>query len=139
AVSCPHCGEENADQARFCSACGASLTAAHTESRKVVTILFSDVTGSTSLGEQLDPETLRQVMGRFYDVGRAVVARHGGTVEKFIGDALMAVFGVPQVHEDDALRAVRAALDLVAELERVNDELEASYGVRLALRTGLNT
>ena len=138
-ISCPHCGEENSEQARFCSACGSSLSGAHTESRKVVTILFSDVTGSTSLGEQLDPESLRGVMNRFFDVGRTVVARHGGTVEKFIGDALMAVFGVPHVHEDDALRAVRAALDLVTELEAVNDEIEASYGVRLTLRTGLNT
>ena len=139
AISCLQCGAENADQARFCSACGSSLSGAHTESRKVVTILFSDVTGSTSLGEQLDPESLRGVMNRFFDVGRGVVARHGGTIEKFIGDALMAVFGVPHVHEDDALRAVRAALDLVAGLEAVNDEIEASYGVRLALRTGVNT
>jgi class 3 adenylate cyclase/tetratricopeptide (TPR) repeat protein len=139
AVSCPQCGEENSSRARFCSACGTALTDAQTEARKVVTILFSDVTGSTSLGEQLDPESLRAVMGRFYDVARSVVARHGGTVEKFVGDALMAVFGVPLAHEDDALRAVRAALDLVAELELVNDELEASFGVRLALRTGVNT
>ena len=78
-------------------------------------------------------------MSRFFDLGRGVVARHGGTVEKFIGDALMAVFGVPHVHEDDALRAVRAALDSSTELEAVNDEIEASYGVRLALRTGVNT
>src|SRR5262249_1828161 len=138
-VTCSQCGEENGDRARFCSACGSALTGAQTDSRKVVTILFSDVTGSTSLREQLDPEALPRVMGRFFDLGRTVVARHGGTVEKFVGDALMAVFGVPQVHEDDALRAVRAAVDLVGELEAVNDELEASYGVRLALRTGLDT
>jgi class 3 adenylate cyclase/tetratricopeptide (TPR) repeat protein len=139
AVSCPHCGHENTAAAKFCSECGASLSVSETQGRKVVTILFSDVTGSTSLGEQLDPESLRGVMGRFYDIGRAVVARHGGVVEKFIGDALMAVFGVPVVREDDALRAVRTAVDLRDELERLNDELESAYGVRLATRTGLNT
>jgi class 3 adenylate cyclase len=137
--ACPNCGHENSATAKFCSECGASLAVSETQGRKVVTILFSDVTGSTSLGERLDPESLRGVMGRFYDISRSVVARHGGVVEKFIGDALMAVFGVPSVHEDDALRAVRAALDLVRELEGVNDELEVAYGVRLAIRTGINT
>src|SRR4051812_19246349 len=139
AGACPNCGQENGATAKFCSECGASLAVSETQGRKVVTILFSDITGSTSLGEQLDPESLRGVMGRFYDIARSVVARHEGSVEKFIGDALMAVFGVPTVHEDDALRAVRAALDLVRELEGVNDELEAAYGVRLAIRTGINT
>jgi class 3 adenylate cyclase len=139
AVSCPNCGHENGDGAKFCSDCGASLAVSATHGRKVVTILFSDVTGSTSLGEHLDPESLRGVMGRFYDIGRAAVARHGGVVEKFIGDALMAVFGVPHVHEDDALRAVRAALELRAQLDALNDELEAAYGIRLATRTGINT
>ena len=139
AGACPNCGQENSATAKFCSECGGSLAVSETEGRKIVTILFSDVTGSTSLGEQLDPESLRGVMGRFYDIARSVVARHGGVVEKFIGDALMAVFGVPSVHEDDALRAVRAALDLVRELEGVNDELEVAYGVRLAIRTGINT
>src|SRR6185437_5052918 len=137
--ACPNCGHENDATAKFCSECGASLAVTETQGRKVVTILFSDVTGSTSLAERLDPESLRGVMGRFYDIGRSVVARHGGLVEKFIGDALMAIFGVPHVHEDDALRAVRAARDLARELEAVNDELEAAYGVRLAIRTGINT
>src|SRR5580765_382568 len=82
------------------------------EVRKTVTILFSDVVGSTSLGEQLDPESLRGVMSRYFDEMRAAIERHGGTVEKFIGDAVMAVFGVPVVHEDDALRAVRAAVEM---------------------------
>ena len=107
--------------------------------RKIVTVLFSDVVGSTALGEGLDPESLRRVMSRYFDAMSAVVERHGGTVEKFIGDAIMAVFGVPQVNEDDALRAVRAAADMKEELARLNDELERDYGVVIATRTGINT
>src|ERR1041384_1971545 len=80
--------------------------------RKVVTILFCDVTGSTQLGEQLDPEALRTLLARYFERMKAIVERHGGSVEKFIGDAVMAVFGVPVVHEDDAFRAVRAALEM---------------------------
>jgi len=80
--------------------------------RKTVTILFADVAGSTALGEHLDPESLRRVMARYFAAARGCVERHGGTVEKFIGDAVMPVFGVPVLHEDDALRALRAAVDL---------------------------
>jgi class 3 adenylate cyclase/tetratricopeptide (TPR) repeat protein len=139
---CPHCGEDNPDRARFCLSCGAQLAraaSAATEFRKIVTILFTDVTGSTSLGERLDPESLRGVMGRYFDAARTVVDRHGGTVEKFIGDAVMAVFGIPVVHEDDALRAVRAAVELNQRLTTLDDELEELYGVRLELRTGVYT
>jgi class 3 adenylate cyclase/tetratricopeptide (TPR) repeat protein len=97
------------------------------------------VTGSTALGERLDPESLRRVMGRYFDAMAAVVERHGGTVEKFIGDAIMAVFGIPQVHEDDALRAVRAADEMRHELARLNEELERDFGVSIENRTGVNT
>src|SRR5262245_39563357 len=107
--------------------------------RKTVTILFCDVTGSTSLGERIDPETLRSVMLRYFDEMRAAIERHGGTVEKFIGDAVMAVFGVPVVHEDDALRAVRAADEMRGALTRLNQDLEARHGVRLEMRIGINT
>jgi class 3 adenylate cyclase len=107
--------------------------------RKTVTVLFSDVTGSTSLGERLDSESLRSVMSRYFDLARTVLARHGGTVEKFIGDAVMAVFGVPEVHEDDALRAARAAVELRESLDGLNDELERGWGARLQIRTGVNT
>src|ERR1051326_8873179 len=92
--------------------------------RKTVTVLFCDVTGFTSLGERMDPETMRSVMLHYFDEMRTVLERHGGTVEKFIGDAVMAVFGVPVVHEDDALRAVRAAADLRDALGPLNEELE---------------
>jgi class 3 adenylate cyclase/tetratricopeptide (TPR) repeat protein len=109
------------------------------EARKTVTIVFTDVTGSTSLGEQLDPEALRGVMARYFETAQTVLERHGGTVEKFIGDAVMAVFGIPTLHEDDAVRAVRAAAELRDELETLNVELEQERGVRIALRTGVNT
>ena len=139
-AACPSCGVENREEARFCDSCGAVLDAEPArESRKTVTILFCDVTGSTELGEQLDPESLRRVMARYFEVAKDVVERHGGTVEKFIGDAVMAVFGVPAVHEDDALRAVRAAAELRDALGGLNAELAESYGTRLELRTGVNT
>ena len=138
-LACQKCGRENPDGFRFCGFCGASLGGDGTEVRKTVTVLFTDVTGSTSLGELLDSESLRRVMSRFFDVARSVLERHGGTVEKFIGDAVMAVFGVPEVHEDDALRAARAAVDLRGSVAELGDELERSWGARLQIRTGVNT
>ena len=109
------------------------------EVRKTVTVVFADVTGSTGLGERLDPESVRRIMIRYFDEMRAVVERHDGTVEKFIGDAVMAVFGIPRVHEDDALRAVRAAAEMRDRLATLNDELEEEWGVRLEMRVGVNT
>jgi class 3 adenylate cyclase len=122
-------------------ACGAPLAAeaARQDVRKTVTVLFSDVVGSTPLGERLDPETLRRLMSRYFDRMKAVVERHGGTVEKFIGDAVMAVFGIPAVHEDDALRAVRAASEMREALADLNRELERDHGVTVEARTGINT
>src|SRR6266568_4002851 len=108
-------------------------------SRRTVTVLFADVADSTPLGERLDPETLRQVMSRWFDRMSEVLERHGGTVEKFIGDAVMAVFGIPELHEDDALRAVRAATELRAAMARLNQELEEQLGVHIGIRVGLNT
>jgi class 3 adenylate cyclase/tetratricopeptide (TPR) repeat protein len=112
-TTCPSCGHENGERAKFCEECGARLAQAAParEQRKVVTVLFCDVVGSTSLGESTDPEALRAILGRYFERMKAIVERHGGSVEKFIGDAVMAVFGVPQLHEDDALRAVRAAVE----------------------------
>jgi class 3 adenylate cyclase/tetratricopeptide (TPR) repeat protein len=113
-VICPQCGTENPEGAKFCNECAAPLVEAtpRREQRKTVTVLFCDVTGSTALGERLDPETLRGLLARYFEQMKAIVERHGGTVEKFIGDAVMAVFGVPVVHEDDALRALRAAVEM---------------------------
>ena len=127
-MTCSTCGTENPAGARFCNNCGAALaTEAAREVRKVVTVLFCDVTGSTAMGERLDPEQLRGVMAEYFAVARAAIERHGGTVEKFIGDAVMAVFGVPTVREDDALRAVRAAVEL---------RDTAQIDVRIGVNTG---
>ena len=108
-------------------------------SRRTVTVLFADVADSTPLGERLDPEILRQVMSRWFERMSEVLERHGGTVEKFIGDAVMAVFGIPELHEDDALRAVRAATELRAALAQLNEELERELGVHIGIRVGVNT
>ncbi len=117
-LTCPNCGQRNPNDSRFCSACGTGLSGTGTrEVRKTVTVLFADVTGSTALGERLDPESLRRVMSRYFDEMREVLVRHGGTVEKFIGDAVMAVFGIPRLHEDDALRALRAAREMSERLD----------------------
>jgi predicted ATPase/class 3 adenylate cyclase len=138
---CPNCGEENSDRFRLCGFCGAALgpPLPPQEVRKTVTIVFSDLQGSTSLGESVDSESLRELMNRYFAEMRGVLERHGGVVEKYIGDAIMAVFGLPRVHEDDALRAVRAAADMQQALVRLNEELEAHWGVRLAARVGVNT
>jgi class 3 adenylate cyclase/tetratricopeptide (TPR) repeat protein len=139
--ACTACGRENPDDAGFCNGCGAALAsaAAPRAQRKTVTVLFCDVTGSTAMGERLDPESLRQVMRRYFDAARKVIEQHGGTVEKFIGDAVMAVFGIPVLHEDDALRAVRAAVGLRDALAGLNVELERDYGTSVTVRTGVNT
>ena len=139
--ACPHCGVENREGARFCDSCGAALAGSQAarEERKTVTVVFCDVSGSTQLGEKLDPESLRRVMARYFEAMKAVIERHGGTVEKFIGDAVMAVFGVPVLHEDDALRAVRAAAQMGVALAGLNEEFGRDYGTRLELRIGVNT
>ena len=141
-AACPTCGHDNEGGARFCSSCGTALEPGITpprEVRKTVTVLFCDVTGSTELGERLDPESLRAVMSRYFDRMRAVIESHGGKVEKFIGDAVMAVFGIPTAHEDDAVRAVRAAVDMRAALAELHVELEHERGVGIAARIGINT
>jgi class 3 adenylate cyclase/tetratricopeptide (TPR) repeat protein len=140
AVPCAVCGSPIPDGARFCPSCGTAVEAVRSgEERKLVTILFADVTGSTSLGEQLDPERFRQVMQAFAGAMRQEIEAEGGTVEKFIGDAIMAAFGVPVAHEDDPERALRAASRMLERLERLNDELGATHQVTLQIRIGVNT
>src|SRR5581483_11843578 len=140
-TTCTSCGRESADEFRFCPHCGTALSPAAElrEQRKTVTVLFCDVASSTALGERLDPESLRRVLARYFERVSRVIERHGGTVEKFVGDAVMAVFGVPVVHEDDALRAVRAAAEIQEAVEALAVELEHDYGTQLAVRIGVNT
>ncbi|HEX8098617.1 MAG TPA: adenylate/guanylate cyclase domain-containing protein, partial [Actinomycetota bacterium] len=137
---CPNCGEENPDKFRLCGFCGTKLAATVVqEVRKTVTIVFSDLKGSTTLGETLDTETLREVLNAYFREMQTILERHGGRVEKFIGDAIMAVFGLPRLHEDDGLRAVRAAHEMQQRLRSLNEELYRKWGVRLENRTGVNT
>jgi predicted ATPase/class 3 adenylate cyclase len=139
---CASCGQGNPVRARFCMSCASPLAleqpAPHA-ARKTVTVVFCDVVGSTPLADRLDPESVRAVMTRFFRQMRAALERHGGTVEKYIGDAVMAVFGVPLLHEDDAFRAVRAAQAMREELDALNVDLQTRFGVHVRTRMGVNT
>jgi class 3 adenylate cyclase/tetratricopeptide (TPR) repeat protein len=145
AMRCPTCGEENRSGARFCGNCGATLPGAaepaaaapgssrpggevHAE-RRLVSVLFADIVGFTPMAEAQDPERVRDLLERYFATARTVIERHGGVVEKFIGDAVMAVWGTPVAREDDAERAVRAALELLPQIKTVDDQLQARAGV----------
>ena len=131
---CPACGEENPERARFCLACGATLTTAAPagEERKVVSVLFVDLVGFTDRSDRADPEDVRATLRPYHERVKADIERFGGTVEKFIGDAVMAVFGAPVAHEDDAERAVRAALRILETIEELRGE-----GLDLAVRAAV--
>jgi len=133
-----------AEDARFCAQCGTSLSDAGAapatpDERKVVTVLFADMAGSTALGERLDPERLRALNQSYFDAMRTEIEAEGGTVEKYIGDAVMAAFGVPVAHEDDPARALRAALRMQRRVTELNEEFNRVHGVELAIRIGVNT
>ena len=119
---CPSCGRENPPDAKFCNTCGTALAAAPAarKERKFATALFADLVGSTSLAEREDPEVVQSVVGRTFDRLAQEIGRYEGLLEKFMGDAVLAVFGVPKSHEDDAERAVRAALEMQAILSELN-------------------
>src|SRR5579872_3398313 len=143
APACPACGAANEVDDAFCGACGAALTAntgvARAEpaaERRLVSVLFADLVGFTALSESRDAEEVRELLSRYFETCRRLVERYGGTVEKFIGDAVMAVWGTPTANEDDAERAVRTALDLVAAVSGLADELGAP---ELRLRAGVLT
>ena len=137
---CATCGQQNPEGARFCNACGSSLATEHTavrEERKVVTIFFADLVGFTGRAEQLDPEDVRAMLSPYYGRLRFEIERFGGTVEKFIGDAVMAVFGAPVTHEDDPERAVRAGLAVREAIQELNEADPAlDLHVRIAVNTG---
>lgn len=147
-AACPSCGTLNPEEFAFCGTCGVRLTPTPAapappqpslEERKVVTILFADVQGSTTLAERLDPEQMRGIMGRFFDAMRDIIGHFGGTVEKFIGDEVMAVFGLPTSHEDDPARTVRAALTMHERLAQLNTDLHLPPETPLRMRVGINT
>src|SRR3954466_14885415 len=142
-LTCPACGESNPQRAKFCLECGSPLVAAAAppshESRRTVTVVFADMVGFTRLGERLEEESLRRVMDGFYAEMRRAIESQAGTLAKFIGDAVLAVWGTPQVREDDALRAVRAADAMRRSLAGLNEGLEERWGVRVGMRTGVNT
>ena len=148
-VACAACGAANQAAAKFCGECGARLGprtparrpriervvarpgAAREQvvaERRLVSVLFTDLVGFTSLAEQRDAEEVRELLSRYFELARGIVERHGGTVEKFIGDAVMAVWGTPTSHEDDAERAVRAALELVSAVRALGPSVEARAG-----------
>jgi class 3 adenylate cyclase/tetratricopeptide (TPR) repeat protein len=139
--TCPACGEEISVAYRRCGYCGAELAAGAPlpEIRRTVTIVTSDLKGSTALGEKLDPESLREVLTLYFDEMRQVFESHGGTIEKIIGDAIVAVFGLPTPREDDALRAVRAAVETQSAGAALNEQLDRRWGVQLISRTGIAT
>ena len=126
--------------ARFCPRCGRAVDeGTRTEERKLVTVLFADLAGSTALAAGRDPERVARILNRYAVTMRDTLESWGGTVEKYIGDAVVAAFGVPAVREDDATRALNAAIEMLEALETLNQELEREHGVQLALRIGINT
>src|SRR5438034_10809389 len=146
--TCPACGFEQPAGATFCSNCGIALredarraaeATDERQERRVVTVLFADLAGSTALGEQLDPEDVRQLQGELFELINTEVVRFGGTTEKFAGDAVLAVFGIPQAHEDDPERAVRAALAVRDRFDSFTELVEGRHGAEVGLRIGVNT
>src|SRR5436305_3554005 len=145
-MKCPICQFVNPDGAKFCSNCGNTLpqSAPHTShssegERKLVTVLFADVVGSTAMGESLDPEQVIDIMNGAFAFLNAAVARYGGTVARLMGDAVLAFFGAPVAHEDDPERAVRAGLEIQEAAREYAAEVKQSYGFDFTVRVGINT
>ena len=138
-MTCPRCGAENPSGFRFCGSCGASLAEEQPtgrEERKIVTVLFADLVGFTSQSESLDPEDVRELLGGYHRLLRTELERHGGTVEKFIGDAVMALFGAPTAHEDDPERGVRAGFAIRDAIAELNEAEGRDLHVRIGITTG---
>ncbi|HEY8170058.1 MAG TPA: adenylate/guanylate cyclase domain-containing protein, partial [Candidatus Limnocylindria bacterium] len=142
--ACPSCGTSNAPGTKFCGECGTALAqgasprTAETPAaeRRLVSVLFADLVGFTTLSETRDAEQVRDLLSRYFETARQIIDAYGGTVEKFIGDAVMAVWGAPTAFEDDAERAVRSALDLVAAVGALGDEIGAELQLRAGVLTG---
>src|SRR5436190_4682901 len=146
-LTCASCGASNSTEARFCNQCAAPLDASRTaadrsparEERRQITVLFSDASGYTEMAEHLDAEVVREVMKLVYEQADGIVQKYGGRIDKLMGDAVLAVFGDPVVHEDDAERAVRAALDLHTAVEAMAPRFEAAAGRAVTMHSGINT
>jgi class 3 adenylate cyclase/tetratricopeptide (TPR) repeat protein len=146
-AACAACGVEQVASAAFCASCGYQLRTdrrraepvTDSQERRVVTVVFADLAGSTALGEQLDPEDVRQLQGELFELVNAEIERFEGVTEKFVGDAILAVFGIPRAHEDDPERAVRAALAIQDAFPRLRAQLFERFGTDVALRIGVNT
>jgi len=145
---CPQCGYENLPGDKFCGGCGQGLeevvevkkTVPETEGeRKYVTVLFSDLSGYTAMSERLDPEEVKEITSRIFGEISQIVSKYDGFIEKFIGDAIMALFGVPKAHEDDPVRAIRAAMEIHNSVRTISPELEEKIGKPLSMHTGVNT
>src|SRR5438105_2413020 len=137
---CPNCGEDNPARARFCLNCASPLpgsSPATRKERKFTAVLFADIVGSTALSEREDPEVVQALINRAFDRLSAELERFGGVVEKFMGDAILAVFGVPSAHEDDPERAVRAAIEMQAVLGELNRAFAAEHRPRVEMRIGV--
>ena len=139
-ISCPRCGTANPEGSRFCNTCGNSLVSrVAVQERRVVTALFADLARSTSMGERLDPELMRRLVGDFFEMATREIQARGGTVEKFSGDAVMAAFGIPQAHEDDPERAVRAAIGIRDGLTHLSEAARERHGIGLDARIGIES
>jgi class 3 adenylate cyclase len=146
--NCPRCGKMTRISARFCDDCGQRLREVsdaetiipqHEGERKYVTVLFSDMSGYTAMTERLDPEDVKEIMSRIFGEIAQVVTKYGGFIEKFIGDAVMAIFGVPKVHEDDPVRAIKAAREIHDVVKALSPKLESKVGGPLSMHSGINT
>jgi class 3 adenylate cyclase/tetratricopeptide (TPR) repeat protein len=138
-ITCPRCGTQVSETARFCPSCGFSLAAAPREERRIVTVLFGDLSGFTAMSETRDPEEVKRIIDRAFEDLAEIVTLYGGYVDKIVGDEIMAVFGAPHAHEDDPERAVRCALEMQRALERYSEQLERERGISLKMRIGINT
>jgi class 3 adenylate cyclase/tetratricopeptide (TPR) repeat protein len=140
-MKCPKCQTDNPEGAKFCNECGHKFgeELAIEGERKQVTVLFSDLSGFAAMTEKLDPEEVKEIMGRIFGEIVQVVTKYEGVIEKFIGDAVMAIFGVPKVHEDDAVRAIRTAKEIHEVVEAISTQFEDRVGTRLSMHTGINT
>ena len=144
---CPHCHFENLPADKFCGECGQKLEGAMTErkglsiegERKQVTVLFSDLSGYTAMTEKLDPEEVREIMSQVFGAITSIVKKYDGSIEKFIGDAVVAFFGVPKTHEDDPVRAIRAAREIHEIVGTMSSQFEGRVGTPLLMHTGINT